>query len=82
MCCVRLLQMVVRSPFLMGLSPETLQGRMEALQTELADCNVHRMAEYCPSLLEVMLDSLVLLDKAGICRLHNLTGCLFSSVVE
>lgn len=46
--------MVVRSPFLLGLSQETLTARMQALRSALPDADVQRMAQYSPSLLEVM----------------------------
>ena len=46
--------MVVRSPFLLGMCAETLQLRLQALQAELGSCDVHRMAEYYPSLLQVL----------------------------
>ena len=47
------LQMVIRSPFLLGLSSQTLAIRFQALQTAFPDANVERMLEYYPSLLEV-----------------------------
>lgn len=47
------LQMVTRSPFLLGLSSQTLATRFQALQTAFPDANVQRMVEYYPSLLEV-----------------------------
>lgn len=45
--------MVVRSPFLLGLSQETLTARVQALHAALPDADVQRMAQYSPSLLEV-----------------------------
>ena len=45
--------MVVRSPFLLGISTETLVDRFQDLQKELVGADVQRMAEYCPSILEV-----------------------------
>ncbi len=48
------LQMVIRSPFLLGLSSQTLATRFQALQTAFPDANVQRMVEYYPSLLEVI----------------------------
>lgn len=47
------LQMVIRSPFLLGLSSQTLTARFRALQAAFPDANVQRMVEYYPSLLEV-----------------------------
>ena len=47
------LQMVIRSPFLLGLSSQNLATRFQALQTAFPDANVQRMVEYYPSLLEV-----------------------------
>ena len=47
------LQMVVRSPFLLGLSLQTLTTRVHALESALPTANVQRMVEYYPSLLEV-----------------------------
>ena len=47
--------MVVRSPFLLGISTETVVDRFQELQRELAGADVQRMAEYCPSILEVFL---------------------------
>ena len=55
-------QMAVRSPFLLGLSHETLAARMQALSDALPNADVQSMAENYPSLLEVtfshMLNSL------------------------
>ncbi len=48
-----LLQMVIRSPFLLGLSSQTLAIRFQALQAAFPEGNVQRMIEYYPSLLEV-----------------------------
>ena len=45
--------MVVRSPFLLGLSCQTLLTRVQALQAACPDADVQRMVEYYPSLLEV-----------------------------
>lgn len=47
--------MVVRSPFLLGISTETVVDRFQELQRELAGADVQRMAEYYPSILEVSL---------------------------
>lgn len=47
--------MVVRSPFLLGLSCHTLLTRIQALQAACPDADVQRMVEYYPSLLEVSL---------------------------
>ena len=47
------MQMVVRSPFLLGLSHATLSQRMQALHAALPQADVQRMAEHYPSLLEV-----------------------------
>ena len=52
--CKLLLQMVVRSPFLLGLSHQTLTTRLQALRAALPKADVQRMAQYSPSLLEVM----------------------------
>lgn len=49
-----LVQMVVRSPFLLGLSRQTLTARMQALRVAMPRANVQRMAQYYPSLLEVL----------------------------
>lgn len=54
------MQVVVRSPFLLGISTATLADRLEELQTELAGSDVQRMAEYCPSILEVNVSSSVI----------------------
>lgn len=48
-----IMQMVVRSPFLLGLSYQTLTTRIAALQAAFPDADVQRMVEYYPSLLEV-----------------------------
>ena len=53
MPCELLVQMVVRSPFLLGLSHQTLTARMQALRAALPNADVQRMAQYSPSLLEV-----------------------------
>lgn len=45
--------MVVRSPFLLGLSCQTLLTRIQALQAACPEAAVQRMVEYYPSLLEV-----------------------------
>lgn len=50
------LQMVMRSPFLLGLSSQTLAKRFHALQAAFPEGNVQRMIEYYPSLLEVNSD--------------------------
>ena len=55
--CDLLVQMVVRSPFLLGLSHPTLTARMQALRAALPDADVQRMAQYCPSLLEVWIQT-------------------------
>ncbi len=47
------LQMVIRSPFLLGLGSQTLVTRFQALQAAFPDADVQRMVEYYPSLLEV-----------------------------
>lgn len=52
--CMLLLQMVVRSPFLLGLTHQTLTTRIQALRAALPSADVQRMAQYSPSLLEVM----------------------------
>ena len=52
--CKVLLQMVVRSPFLLGLSHKTLMTRVQALHAALPNADVQRMAQYSPSLLEVL----------------------------
>lgn len=49
-----LLQMVIRSPFLLGLTHQTLTTRIQALRAALPSADVQRMAQYSPSLLEVM----------------------------
>lgn len=48
------MQMVVRSPFLLGLSRQTLTARMQALHVAMPHANVQSMAQYYPSLLEVL----------------------------
>lgn len=52
---VVLMQMVVRSPFLLGLSCETLAARMRALSAALPNADMQRMVESYPSLLEVII---------------------------
>lgn len=54
MPCELLVQMVLRSPFLLGLSHQTLTARMQALRVALPTADVQCMAQYSPSLLEVM----------------------------
>ena len=47
------MQMIVRSPVLLGLTHETLTTRMKALEAACPKADVQRMIEHYPSLLEV-----------------------------
>ncbi|KAL0041747.1 hypothetical protein WJX79_003202 [Trebouxia sp. C0005] len=52
-------KMVMRSPFLLGLSSQTLAKRFHALQAAFPEGNVQRMIEYYPSLLECKVGKVI-----------------------